>query len=150
MFLELSVWRASGSVACPQRPCERESSSFCPVRKRQWANHYRLATNLGIPLERGWGPEERRVRAVPECRPAVHLGKTPPGVAGVDGWTTDKGKWVGSWVGGFEVWLAKSLVKTGGAAREPSVDRLVDTQAAIWVSAPFRETSGRSPTCLAL
>src|SRR5215831_10588851 len=32
MFLELSVLHASGS----RRPCEREPSSFCPVRKRQW------------------------------------------------------------------------------------------------------------------
>jgi len=36
MFLELSVLRASGSVACPRRPCERQPWFFCPVRKRQW------------------------------------------------------------------------------------------------------------------
>jgi hypothetical protein len=29
MFLELSVLRESGSVACPRRPCEREIVAFC-------------------------------------------------------------------------------------------------------------------------
>lgn len=57
MFLELSVLRASGSVACPRRPCERESSFFCTVR----ATTARLATNLGFPRA-GLGPEERRGR----------------------------------------------------------------------------------------
>ena len=70
MFLDLSALRESGGVADPRRPCEQESSFFRPVRKSQWRKPL-------LGLERTWdslaglGPEERRVRALPECRPAV-------------------------------------------------------------------------------
>jgi hypothetical protein len=106
MVLELYVLRASGSVACPRRPCEREVSFFCRARKRQWRK----------PLpgsQRTWDSPAVGVlgRVVygrcPECRPAAHLGQSPPGVERVAGRTIDERvKWVGSWVGGFEVGLA--------------------------------------------
>ena len=61
MFLELSVLRASGTVACPRRPCERESSfsvqSAEPVAQTT-AGSQRSWDSLA-----GLGPEERRVRA---------------------------------------------------------------------------------------
>jgi hypothetical protein len=88
IFLELSVLRASVSIACFRRPRRRESSIFYRTRKYQWAKTTaRHAKNQGF---QGWGlgREARCTRALPECRPAV------------------KAKWVGSWVGGFEVWLA--------------------------------------------
>ena len=127
MFLELSALRASDGVADPRRPCEQESSFFRPVRKSQWRKPL-------LGLERTWdslaglGPEERRVRALPECRPAVS-GPNTSSVEGVAGRTIDeKGVCVGRWVG-FES-ARESLVQTGTPARESSLERLIDIQAA--------------------
>jgi hypothetical protein len=67
---------------------------------------------------------------LPECHPAVHLGQTPPGVAGVAGRTIDeKGKRVGSWVGGFEVGL-------------PNVSRNKYARKGILGGPPGRHTGG--------
>jgi len=60
-----------------------------------------IATNLGFPSGWGLGPETQRLR-LPECRPAAYLW----GVERLFGRSDKrirKGKWVGSWVGGFEV-----------------------------------------------
>ena len=126
MFLELSVLRASGTVACPRRPCERESSfsvqSAEPVAQTT-AGSQRSWDSLA-----GLGPEERRVRALPDCRPAV-CGPNTSSVEGVAGRTIDeKGVCVGRWVG-FES-ARESLVQTSTPTSESSVERLVDIQAA--------------------
>ena len=82
MFLELSVLRAFGSVACPRRrPRKRKSSIFYPVRKYQWRKPLPGSQGTRDSSGVGFGPGGRRPWARPERRPAV------------------TGKWVGvGWV----------------------------------------------------
>src|SRR5215467_7165851 len=68
---------ASSSFACRRRPCERERSFFCPLRKRQWRKPL-PGSQRTWDSPAGLGPGGASCTGAARMSSAVHLGQTLP------------------------------------------------------------------------
>jgi hypothetical protein len=107
--------RVSGNRRFSVQFASASGENPCPARKE--------------PGDLGFGPGGTPSRALPKCRPAVHLVTNTSRYGGESvGQSTRKEKWVGSWVVASKSGSRISRADKCGR-KESSVDLLVDTQA---------------------